>query len=228
MLRTAMLGLVASATLTTASPATEYTLFSNLCLPAASGVTAQACASSALLNLPQGWLAGDGAVALLTTVPLRDAPRDRIVAALLSYGLAVLELVPAVLAEDGGEPEAMAEPDLAAGMLRALVALKRVAGAGIVVGIGFGPGAPAAVAALSEDLARRELGAAGERFSAGLGFGEGPPAIVRNGATSPQLRLASVCEALGAAGYVAWAEACYPALIDRPRPAAPMTARLSR
>lgn len=229
MLRTTILGLALCGPLAAASAAaTEYTLFSNLCLPEPGRASEAGCTSRALLNLPQGWLEGDGAVALLTIAPIRDAPRDPLVASLLGHGLAVLEIVPAVLADEVDDTGMAREPHLVDGMLRALAALKRVAGAGPVVAIGLGTAATRAVGVLSDEATLAQTTHATDRFVAVLGLGDGPPVILRNGAVAPQLRLAAVCEALAAAGQSGWAEACYPELLGRRRPGSPMAARLSR
>jgi hypothetical protein len=236
MLRTPILALAAAGILAAASArATEYTLFANLCLPDLGGRSADACPARALLNLPQAWPRGGTAVVLLTQAPVPDAPRDPLVAALLSENIAVLELVPAALAtpSDGG---AAAAPDPVAGLFRALIALRRHEGAGTVIAIGFGEGASIALEAVSEEQAEQHLGNGGDRYAAAMAFRDGPAAFVRGTAAVREWRLAVLCEAIGlAAGTpateiepLAWADGCYTTLLGRPRPGSPMVAKLRR
>lgn len=95
----------------------------------------------ALLNMPPGWSTGDAAVVL---APGGDWPaglRDRLVAALLDSGAAVLELN---APRQGGDPAAA----LATDIRDALGTLHLAFGAGLVVAIGRGEaGALAAEAA---------------------------------------------------------------------------------
>lgn len=136
-------------------------------------------ASFAPLNLPAGWSAGDAA-AIVVADPAHADPASPLIPALLGAGAAVLELrVLPVLASAGAPPGAAAFtllPDVLAGILT----LRRDAGAGLVVAVGYGPaGGPAALAAaalaaerhsdrmLSGLAAAAALGPGSARFAAG-------------------------------------------------------------
>jgi hypothetical protein len=222
MRRILMSAAAALAMLGAPAEATEYTRFSNLCLPRLSGEgPAARCASMALLNLPPSWQEGGLAVALLTETVLHDAPREPLVAALLDAGIAVLELVPLAMTDLDGNDDPAAEPDRMEGFLRALVALTRGLGAGTVIALGYGPGAGVALDAASEAAARQQGGRMPERFASAVSLGDGPERFVLGAGMAAQLRLASFCEAIHAAegvGSVGRVEACYPALVGRGRP----------
>jgi hypothetical protein len=105
-----------------------------------------------------------------------------------------------------------------------------------VVAIGFGAGASIALEAASEEQAEQHLGNGGDRYAAVMAFRDGPAAFVRGTAAVPQWRLAVLCDALAlAAGTPAqrmepllWTDACYEALLGRPRPGLPAIARMGR
>ncbi|MCU0987662.1 MAG: hypothetical protein MUC89_22500 [Acetobacteraceae bacterium] len=236
MSRNALLGIAAAAAMS-ASPvsAGEYTLFTTLCLPDIQRESPAGCLGRALLNVPAGWQLGSSAVALLTAASVPDAPRDPLVAALLSANVAVLEVVPATLAHvDEAAPDQPVEP--VTGMLAALLALKHGTGAGTVVAIGLGRGAHAAIDAASEREAARRLDGRAERYAAAMALHEGPAAYALGGGETNQFRLAVICEALAhaagtpvtAAEPLVWADDCYAALVGRARPGLPATARLPR
>lgn len=228
MLRTSILALATAGTLAAApAPATEYTLFANICLPDLGGRASEACPARALLNLPQAWPRGGTAVALLTAAPVPDAPRDPLVAALLSENIAVLELVPAALVQPGdGDAGEASTVDAVAGLFRGLLALRRGEGAGTVIAVGFGAGAASALEAAAEEQASRHLGSGTDRFAAAMAFDGGTASFVRGTAEVRAWRLAVACEAIRlAAGTPAmgdepllWSEACYERLLGRPRP----------
>ena len=125
----------------------------------------RATRSPALMSLPVGWGAGD-AVAVIA--PGNDWPeglRDRLVAALLDSGAAVLEL--AAGHRGPPQPEAVAQ-DLVA----ALHMLREVEGAGLTVAIGFGEGGDAALAAA------RLVPAADGGLAAAVRLGPGAPVFL--------------------------------------------------
>lgn len=136
--------------------------------------------SFAPLNLPAGWSAGDAAAIVVADPADADPASRTLIPALLGAGAAVLELrVLPMLASAGAPPGAAAFtllPDVLAGILT----LRRDAGAGLVVVVGYGPaGGPAALAAaalaaerhsdrmLSGLAAAAALGPGSARFAAG-------------------------------------------------------------
>jgi hypothetical protein len=181
--------------------AQEYTRFEPLVVtPAARPGEPEGCAAIALLNLPSAWRDGDAAVVMLAPWRTPDPARDRVVAALLQEQAAVLELsIGPCPAPDG--TAAAAAP--LAEALGALDALRRHAGAGVVVAIGYGPGAREMLAAVDEAEAQARLGASGPRFAAAAALGEGAPAFARGAAQAPRemapVRLGLLCDALGSA-----------------------------
>lgn len=106
---------------------------------------------SALLDVPVGWVFGDAAAVMVSDGPWPGPARERLVAALLGEGAAVLKLDSAEAR--GFSPEnAVTGPPATAGDLLpdvrgAADALRREAGAGLVVVLGHGAGGEAAVLA---------------------------------------------------------------------------------
>lgn len=191
--------------------ATEHTVFASVWLRAAPPAPQ---AIPALLSMPPAWSPGDAAAVVVSDPAVPGGPRDLLVARLLGDGAAVLELdvfTPRGFSADGGAnpplPDAAAlVPDLFA----ALAQLRREAGAGVVVAIGFGLGGEAAVAAA------RIAAPDGEGFAAGIDAG---PHAMRFAAGSPPpakeawpMRLAPLCEVVGAFG-----RGCIDVLGSRPR-----------
>jgi hypothetical protein len=132
----------------------------------------------ALLNLPPGWMLGDAAAVIIADPPPAQPWPDRLTAALLAAGAAVLELdvfAARGLAPDSDGNPALATRDLLADAFGTLLALRREAGAGVVVLLGTGIGGEAALLAGEEAVAARHVGPAGPRFAAVAGLGPGRP-----------------------------------------------------
>jgi len=178
--------------------ANEYTRFEPLVVtPAVRPGEPAGCTAVALLNLPPVWREGDAAVVMLAPWQTRDPARDRLVGAMLFEHAAVLELAiaPCPEAETTDATDALPEA------LGALVSLRRAAGAGVVVAIGYGPGARRMLDTVMEAEARARLGERGPRFAAAAALGDGPPAFAM-GPAQPRReraseRLALLCDALG-------------------------------
>jgi hypothetical protein len=193
--------------------ATEYTRFEPLAVtPAVRPGEPAGCTTTALLNLPQVWRVGDAAVVMLAPWQARDPARDHLVGAMLFEHAAVLELAIAPCPE--AETTDATDPLPAA--LGALASLRRIAGAGMVVAIGYGPGARRMLDTVVEAEARTRLGERGPRFAAAAAFGDGPPAFVLGAAQQQRERaperLALLCDALGGvAGELAEALGSTPA-----------------
>jgi hypothetical protein len=202
--------------------AEEYTAYESI--EFASPVLPE-CRGFMLLNLPPTWHSGDGAAILLTVGDAQHAARDALVAALLHEQAAVGELLPMRCdAAPGGRDSVIAST------LGALDAMSRSVGAGLVVAIGYGPGAAAVLDAVHKPTATA-LGPNAPRYAAAVAIGDGAP-IFALGAPTPASerapsRLAALCAALSAvAGGMgeppdrlapaAWAEACGAALGGEP------------
>ena len=99
------------------------------------------CLARGLLSTPPGWTAGDAAALVMRRQGPVDARRDEAVAALLSEGRAVLEIVAGAATDCGGR----AAPHPRDEVLAALAALHEH-GAGPVVVLGFDEDAGAALA----------------------------------------------------------------------------------
>jgi hypothetical protein len=161
-----------AAAMPAAAPAGEQARVESLWLVPVSARHGPAAPAPALFDAPPGWVPGD-AVALVVA-DRRAAPegtRDRLGAALLREGAAVLELdAPGArgpapddsAAPPGARPPDDPLPDLFA----ALAAVRRDAGAGLVVALGHGEGGEAALRVTDEGAAVRHLGADGPRFAA--------------------------------------------------------------
>lgn len=191
-----------------------------------SGVASPAPPVPALLSVPPGWLAGDAAAVVLSDGPWPGLVRERLIAALLEEGAAVLELD--TDAARGFSPEnARAEPppaaeELAADLRGAVDGLQRDAAAGLVVAIGRGNGGEAATLAANE--ARQRPG--GDGLAAGAFLGPGPAEFALGGVPSEgpmgvhrgwPVRAARLCAVLARAapGQERRAEAdCWRALLN--------------
>ena len=182
--------------------AMEYTRFEMLPVaPVPRAGEPPDCTTFALFNLPPVWMPGDAAVVMLSALRVPNPARNRLVAALLFEHAAVLEIAP-VLCTGAEEQAAEVPADPVAAALGALVALRVIAGAGLVVAMGHGPEGRHVLAAVEEAEAAARLGASGPRFAAAVALGDGQP-IFALGAPQPQSehapgRLNLLCEALGA------------------------------
>jgi hypothetical protein len=184
-----------AAALPSAGAAVEYTRFESLWFEQASPRSAPAPTAlaqvSALLNLPPGWMAGDAAVLMVGDRSDPKDARDRLVAALIGEGAAVLELDAHPAAQGWSPPDsavASAPPaprDLLPGLFGALLALRRDAGAGLVVAVGYAAGGQAALLATAETEADRHLGPGGPRFAAAASLGPGRSAFAAGAAAPP-------------------------------------------
>jgi hypothetical protein len=147
----------------TAAPlgTTEHTQFTAVWV--ADPDTPRLVRAPGLLNVPPGWSSGDAAV-VLSPGAWPDGLRDRLVAALLESGAAVLELG---LARAGGGGTGALARDMVGG----LRLLREAEGAGLVVAIGFGEGGDAALAA------ERTAPAEADGFAAAVRLGPGAAAF---------------------------------------------------
>jgi hypothetical protein len=138
---------------------------------------------AALLSKPSGWGAGGPAVVVLWEEPGRDDLRDRVVAAALDEGAAVLELdahgARGVAADNAFAPPPPAAHELLPDLFAALDALRRDARAGAeVAAVGYGAaGGGAALLAADEPAAAAHLGADGPRYAGSAALGPGRPAL---------------------------------------------------
>lgn len=154
-------------------------------LPPPDGTAAQP--GPAVLNLPPGWVAGDAAVVLAAGGDWPPGQRERLVAALLGAGAAVLELN---LPRPGAGAEERAQADL----VLALATLRGTTGAGLVVAIGHGAGGEAALRAGTE-----AADAAGWRYAAVAWLGPGEPRFLRHDAPEAEawtVRAPLLCDIL--------------------------------
>jgi hypothetical protein len=195
-----------SALLTAPAAAQDLTRFELVWLPPLRAEAARSVPS--LLNLPEGWRAGDAIAVVLFDPPAPAPLQDRIVGALLGHGAAVLEIDAAsplgfFMESDANPPPATVE-ELAATLTAALAALRRSHGAGLAVAIGYGLGGDAA------------LVASGAGFAAHASLGPGA-AMFRLGPAPPEAeawprRAPLLCEAL------AWAQAAAATPVAEPAP----------
>jgi len=181
--------------------AMEYTRFEMLPVtPMLSAGEVADCTESALFNVPPVWMPGDVAVVMLTAWRVPDPERDRLLPALLFEHVAVLEIA-AVPCRGVETPARAVPPNPLAAAFGALVALRHVASAGLVVAIGHGPEGRHALAAIEEAEAAARLGPDGPRFAAAAALSDGPPVFVLGAARreierAPE-RLNALCRALG-------------------------------
>lgn len=217
----ALLSLLAASAL-----ATEYTRFAPLWVEdPRPGARPEACRLFALLNLPPGWMAGDAAAVRLSSLGApADPDAERLTAALLHAGAAVLELA------SGGDcvPETARRlaRDPLADLFGALVALRREAGAGLVLAIGIGALGPQVLAAADPGLAAAYLGEGAAGFVAAVALGAGGEPAIRAGQAPPAqegwaVRAPLFCDLLhrvAAEGGAAVPDraACLAALVDAP------------
>lgn len=140
---------------------------------------------AALLHIPGGWSVLDAAAILIDDPAWPATARNRLLAALLDQGAAVLELDLRAPPGRGADSTFAAQPagnsDVLDGVFGALVALKTEAGAGLVVAFGYGATGDAALPAALEATAERHLGfprgLEGPRFAALGRVGPGRPAF---------------------------------------------------
>jgi len=198
MVRSAVAAVIAAILIEAPAVAHEYTRFQSLVVtPALRPGEPAGCTSLALLNLPPAWHTGDAAVVMFAPWKTPDPARDRLVSAMLFEDAAVLELgtAPCLAAETTDPVDPLAEA------MGALVSLRREAGAGVVVVIGYGQGAHRMLDTVSEAEASARLGADGPRFAAAAAFGDGAPAFALGAAHPPRdrvpTRLGMLCDALG-------------------------------
>ena len=139
----------------------------------------------ALLNTPPGWAPGDAAVALLSDGPWPGRMRERLVAALLEKGTAVLELDVNAARGFGPESARTGLPPTAAELVPdvrgAAYALRQDAGAGPIVALGRGAGGDAAVLAASLERAA-PAASLGAGLAAAASLGPEPPLFSLGGA----------------------------------------------
>ena len=152
--------------------AEEQARVESLWLVPVSAQHGSAASAPALFDMPPGWAPGD-AVALVVADhrAAPDGARDRLAAALLREGAAVLELgAPGARGpapdDSTAPPRARRPHDALPDLFAALMAVRRDAGAGLVVALGHGEGGEAALRAADEGAAARHLGADGPRFVA--------------------------------------------------------------
>ncbi|MGG5820598.1 hypothetical protein [Falsiroseomonas sp. HW251] len=157
----------------------------------------QPCRAGMLLSMPPSWQSGDGAVVLLTMERPQDAARDALVSALLfEEHAAVVELMPVRCDASSEERDGVV-----AGAIDALDAVTRRMGSGMVVAIGYGPGARAILDVVDAGMTRPR-GADAPRYAAAVAIGDGAPAFAL-GAPPPAregapMRLAALCRSLAA------------------------------
>lgn len=179
--------LAAAGLVLTAAPApgTEHTRLEPVWIDALGSDGTAGHTMPALLSVPPAWTVGDAAVVVLSEGPWPGLARERTVAALLSEGAAVLELD--VTAARGFSPDnartgppATAE-ELLPDLRGATEALRRDAGAGLVVALGHGAGGDAAVLAAEIERAAVPPGAA-PGLVAAASLGPGPARFALGGA----------------------------------------------
>lgn len=236
------LGLAAAIVLagvaTASAQSLEHTRFEPLWLePALAGGMARPAGYTvpALLNFPPGWATGDAAAIVVSDGPWADPGWNGLVAALLDAGAAVLELdvnaARGFAVDSGKTGPALSRRDLLPDVFAALLALRRDAGAGLVIAIGRGEAGEAALLAATEGAAAHHLGASGPRLAAAVAFGPGQIRFA-GGAPMPAAedwphRARLLCETLrGAAGSLTagFLEPCAGALLH-PGATATATAR---
>lgn len=168
-------------TLPAAAPAaaTEYTLFRPVMVPTENPAALRSVPS--ILNVPSGWQPGHAAAVLLFDPPDALPLRDAILSALLDSGAAVLELDANAARGFSSDSAANPPPPTAESLLHdlagALVALRRDAGAGVVVAVGHGMGGEAALLAAEPARLAELLGEDGPSYAALVSVGPGAPAF---------------------------------------------------
>lgn len=135
-----LFGLAARPAGTASTGATETARYLPVWLAPLGGAAAQP--GPALFNMPPGWITGDAAIVLAAAGDWPAGRRERLVAALLDAGAAVLEL-------NLPRPGPGAEKAVRAELAQALATLRGTDGAGLVVAMGHGSGGAAAPLAQS-------------------------------------------------------------------------------
>jgi hypothetical protein len=198
-------------------PALPFVLFDLVWVTPAAQRAQPPCSRLLMLELPQGWMTGDAAAVLLTGSAADEGVAQPVAAALLAEQSGVLHY-------PSGPAESCANRDVdqVAEVLGALRTLRREAGAGVVVAIGFGDAGAAAIDALQEEVAARHLGAGGPRLAAGAARDATGRWSFRAGATPPppeehwQARAPRLCLALAGTDGSPDAAACLAALLGTP------------
>jgi hypothetical protein len=124
-----------------------------------------------LLNIPPDWAAGDAVAVVVSPHSGPDRLRDRITAALLASGAAVVELdidaARSSATDSAAAPLPPSSRDMLPDLFAVLSALRRDHAAGIVTTLGIGEAGAAALLATVEAEAAQRLGPDGPRFAAG-------------------------------------------------------------
>jgi hypothetical protein len=198
-------------------PAAPFVLFDLVWVTPAAHGTQPPCSRLLMLELPEHWMTGDAAAVLLTGSAADEAAASPVATALLAEQAGVLHY-PSGPAESCANRDA----DPVAEVLGALRTLRREAGAGVVVAIGFGEPAAAATDAVQEDIAARHLRAGEPRLAAGAARDATGRWSFRAGATPPPpeehwpARAPLLCLALTGTSGSPEAAACRAALVGAP------------
>ena len=218
-MRRILIGTALVASLAAPAAANEYATYAQLPVTPLGAASDARCDTLGLLNLPAAWHTGDAIVVMLTAGPAHNPQRDPLIAALLAEQAGVLEVspgMPASCADGSAETARLSpRPDPLDLMFGSLLAARQIAGGGLVVAIGHGPGGGLALAAADEAEASTRLGPDGPRFAAALALGDGR-ARFRLGTSQAapehaELRLGLLCEILvrsGATQGAANGQAC--------------------
>lgn len=144
---------------------------------------APGCTRLLMMEAPRDWMAGDAAVVVLAAAHAEEDLAARVTEALLVQQAAVVRLRVGLGGGIGNCSAAAADP--VTELLGTLDALRRQAGAGLVVAIGLGTLGPTVLAATEEATAARILGPGGSRLAAGMAMGGEGPALFHAGAAPP-------------------------------------------
>lgn len=185
--------------------ADEYATYLSLFVTPAGASSATGCQTTALLNLPASWQAGDAVVVLLTTEPEYSQQRDSLIAEILAEQAGVLEVPsasPAACHQDGADALGSAAQAASLDLLYGgLLAARQQGAGGLVVAIGHGREGRLALAAADEAEASARLGSHGPRFAAALALGDERPRLRLGAAVAAperaEARLGLLCDALG-------------------------------
>jgi hypothetical protein len=143
--------------------------------------------------LPSAWDTGDAAAVLVTDGRDPEPERERLTAALLAEGAAILELDTAAVGVG---------TNLLPTLFGALTMLRRHQGSGPVVLLGWGAAADAVLAAAREDVAAVHTRAAWPRFAAAVALAPGVRGFAAGTAPPPEQdwapRAAILCRLLSA------------------------------
>jgi pimeloyl-ACP methyl ester carboxylesterase len=150
-----------------------------------------------LVRLPQSWRTGDAAAIMLFHPPAAMPLRNRLVAALLDRGAAVVEVDANVAEGFAADPDAVPVPPTTESLLRDFRAVARALraeyGPGVVVAMGHGLGGEAALMAADPDLGDTGFAAVASLGPATPAFRAGPPPPPDE---AWPLRAPMLCEAL--------------------------------